>query len=243
MIGDAMQKNIRNNQMSQSRAIFLLLSFFFLNLSLCARAEDSNSFIQAPVFTPALDYETIPRIDGCVDERAREIKYHNCRDSKALYIAAMKKARAAGQPLMVIFGFNNCPYCLVLERNIFNKEKPIHGGRVARYFSKKELNAYLEKKEVITIPVLRLHARSDHGLKLADQLGITKMAQERGWHRVWSPFVAMINTETGVMTSESKWEAREDYCDWAAGIATSLEKISILDKGTPYSERRLCPKR
>ena len=91
-------------------------------------------------------------------------------------------------------------------------------------------------------PYVRLHARAEHGLALADELGITQMAQTAGWHRVWSPFVVFINPKTGAMTSESEWEAKEIYCDWAAGIATSLEKIDMVEAGEPVMARKRCPK-
>ncbi len=220
------------------RFIWVLLALSWVMVS----AAQDRAFIQAPLFEPAVDYEGFPRLENCVDERARTLKYHNCRDSRALYIAAYKKARAAGTPLMVIFGFNNCPYCTILEREYFSPEKPVYGGRIARYFAKGALDEYLAAQQAYSIPVLRLHARTEHGLKLADDLGVTKMAKDRGWHRVWSPFVVLINPQTGVMASESKWEAKEIYCDWIAGVATSLEKVALLEPGEPVTQRKRCPK-
>ena len=92
------------------------------------------------------------------------------------------------------------------------------------------------------LPFIRLHARSDHGLVLADELGITEMAVAAGWHRVWSPFVVLVNPKTGAMTSESEWEAKEIYCDWTGGTATSLEKIDMAEAGEPVMARKRCPK-
>ena len=162
---------------------------------------------RAPIFKSALDYNAVPRIEGCTDEVPRDVKYHNCRDSKALYNRALSTAKAMDAPLMVIFGFNKCPYCIKLESEIMD-----------------------------------LHARSDHGLALADELGVTEMAKAAGWHRVWAPFVVFVNPKTGEMTSESKWEAKEIYCDWAAGVATSLEKIGMAEVGEPVTLRKRCPK-
>jgi len=207
-----------------------------------AQTASDNSFIQSPVFVPAVDYEAFEKLNNCTEELAREIKYHACRDSRSLYDAALAKAKKAGQPLMVIFGFNRCPYCEVLERSIFNPSTPMRGGHLARYFSKPELKRYMTEKKALTVPVLRLHARSEHGLKLADELAITKMAKDRGWHRVWSPFVVLINPETGAMASHSQWEAKEVYCDWSVNIVTSLENIDFTAKGEPYTERKRCAK-
>jgi len=197
---------------------------------------------RAPIFKAALDYNAVPRIEGCTDEVQRDVKYHNCRDSKALYNRALSTAKAMDAPLMVIFGFNKCPYCIKLESEIMDPRKPLRSGDVAQYLSKAEQAKYKAAGKPLKLPFIRLHARSDHGLALADELGVTQMANAAGWHRVWSPFVVFVNPKTGEMTSESKWEAKEIYCDWAAGVATSLEKIGMAEAGQPVTARKRCPK-
>lgn len=225
-------------------AFSLVVSVFVGSADALEESSDTKprAFIQEPVFKPAVEYEKFPKLENCQEEQVREVKYHACRQSRSLYEAALAKAKENGQPLMVIFGFNKCPYCVVLERSIFDLERPVRGGNVARYFSTSELETYIARKEPLSIPVLRLHARSEHGLKLADELGITKMANDRGWHRVWSPFVVMVNSQTGEMASESEWEAEEVYCDWPANIAVSLEDIGFIEKGIPYTDRARCKK-
>lgn len=200
------------------------------------------AFERAPIFKAALDYNAIPRIEGCVDEVPRDMKYHNCRDSKAIYTRALATARAMDKPLMVIWGFNKCPYCIKLESEIMDPRKPMRGHNVAQYFSISEHEKYMAAAKPLKLPFVRLHARSEHGLALADELGVTQMANEAGWHRVWSPFVVFVNPRTGEMTSESKWEAKEIYCDWAAGVATSLEKVGMAEVGEPVMARKRCPK-
>jgi thioredoxin-related protein len=200
------------------------------------------AFERTPLFKQALDYNSISRIEGCVDEVPRDLKYHNCRDSKAIYTRALSTAKAMDKPLMVIFGFNKCPYCIKLESEIMDPRKPLRSYDAAQYFSKAEHAKYKAAGKAFKLPFIRLHARSDHGLVLADELGITEMANEAGWHRVWSPFVVFVNPRTGAMTSESKWEAKEIYCDWAAGVAASLEKIDMGAAGEPVTARKRCPK-
>lgn len=209
--------------------------------SLTPKAELA-AFERAPIFKAALDYNAIPRIEGCDDEVPRNVKYHNCRDSKAIYTRALATAKAMDKPLMVIFGFNKCPYCIKLESEIMDPRDPLKSGDVAQYFSAAEHAKYMAAEKSLKIPYVRLHARSDHGLALADELGVTEMANAAGWHRVWSPFVVFVNPKTGAMTSESKWEAKEIYCDWAAGVATSLEKIDMAEAGEPVTVRKRCPK-
>ena len=98
----------------------------------------------------------------------------------------------------------------------------------------------MTSKKPLRIPVLRVHARSDHGLALADRLGITETAKARGWHRVWSPFIVLINPESGAMASESAWEASDAWCDWTLNVVKPLEDIGMLTAGTPFSPRERC---
>ena len=207
-----------------------------------SNGDANRAFLQAPVFTDAVDYQSFPAFANCSEERVQKVKYFACRDSRTLYEAALADAKENGKPLMVIFGFNRCPYCTVLERTVLDPKKPMLTGHVVRYFSKPALQSFVTEAAPLEIPVLRLHARSDHGLKLADDLGVTEMAQARGWHRVWSPFIIFVNPETGAMASESEWEAEETYCDWPVNIAASLEEIGMAQKGTPLTERKRCKK-
>jgi len=125
---------------------------------------------------------------------------------------------------------------------IFNPENPVRTVHVARYFSKTELQRFMSAKSPLSIPYIRIHARSEHGLKLADNLGVTDMAKAAGWHRVWSPFVVFVNPQTGDMTSESEWDAKDIYCDWPANIAVSLEKLGMVKDGPPLHVRKRCSK-
>jgi len=60
--------------------------------------------LQTPLFLPAIDYNDIDRIMNCRDEVRVNLAYHNCRDSRAIYTAGLKAAKAKGRPLVLIFG-------------------------------------------------------------------------------------------------------------------------------------------
>ncbi len=227
------------------------ITLFGLMVTACGSKESTQApapkaelaaFETAPIFKAALDYNAIPHIEGCTDEVPRDLKYHNCRDSKAIYTRALTTAKAMDKSLMVIFGFNKCPYCIKLESEIMDPRKPLRSHDVTQYFSNTEHAKYKATGKGFKLPYVRLHARSEHGLALADELGVTEMANAAGWHRVWSPFVVFVNPRTGVMTSESEWEAKEVYCDWTANIAVSLEKIDMAEAGEPVTARKRCPK-
>jgi len=212
-----------------------------LVLAACSGGDNASAPIAetsgGSVFTPAVTYTDFALIPNCKEEPVREVRYHACRDSRAIYKAALANAKRQGKPLMVTFGFNKCPYCKVLDADIHNPAKPVTSNRVTQYFA-----ASAKPDAPFTLPTVRLHARSEHGLRLADELGMTKMANDRGWHRVWSPFVVFVNPETGAMASESLWESKEIHCDWAANIAVSLENIGMLTRGEGGAERKRCAK-
>jgi len=220
---------------------FAAVALMAITLTACSGGGETSAPTDSSqaqsVFVPAVNYTDFALIPNCTEEVTRNLRYHACRDSRALYEAALANAKRQGKPLMVTFGFNKCPYCKVLEAEIHDPENPVTSERVTQYF------ADVAQSDVpFTLPTVRLHARSEHGLRLADELGMTQMAQARGWHRVWSPFVVFVNPETGAMASESLWEAKEIHCDWAANIAVSLENIDMLERGKGGAERKRCPK-
>ena len=198
------------------------------------------ALMDTPLFEPALDYTKIPKIEDCEEKTIGPPKYHACRNSRAIYDRAFANTKITGQPLMVIFGFDTCPSCKAMDRVVFNPKNPMTNTHLVRYFSKPAINKIVSENAPLKISVVHIHSRSKHGLKLADELGATKMATDRGWHRVWSPFILFINPQTGKMHSESYWEAEELFCDWGAELAANIEGIAIVEKGASYIERKRC---
>lgn len=230
----------------------LFLAFFIAPLALAqigppAAPSDADPVqaafmeqLRRPLFRPAIDYNTIERISGCRDEISRGLNYHNCRDSREIYTAALKEANAQGKPLIVFFGFNKCPYCAVLHRQIFDAKRPVRDGNMVRYFSREAIEDYGRKGTSLELPFIYIHARSPHGLKLADEIGVTAMAKARGWHRVWSPFIVFIDPETEKLASQNYWEAAETHCDPMADFVVNLEDLGFIPGGTPQTPRKRC---
>lgn len=199
--------------------------------------------LATPLFTPAIDYQKIDRLPACRDEVRRNMRYHNCRDSREIYTAALAAAKRDGKPLAIFFGFNRCPYCAVLHKQIFDPARPMRDANLVRYFSKPAIENYGRSGEALELPYVNIHARSDHGLKLADDLGVTALAKERGWHRVWSPFIVFVDPATEKLASQNYWEAPETHCDPMADFAVNLEELGMIKKGPPVKQRKRCERK
>lgn len=226
------------------RAFFALLLLF--SASAVYAATPLDEALSEPLFEPAIDYADIPAIADCKENvRPQRLKYHACKESQAVYDAALKSAKAKDQVLMMVFGFNTCPSCLALDRVMFNPKDPVLNQDIIGFFSVRDIEAYIDAQtdagtSPVKISTVFIHGRSDHGQQLAHDLGLTDIAKARGWHRVWSPFVVFVNPKTGKMNTEDYWDADEGYCNIMAEYAVNLVKIGRIDAGRPYTERERC---
>lgn len=195
--------------------------------------------IETPLFESAVNYASFPKLADC-EESGGKIVYYECINSADIYESAVKNAKAKKQPLMVVFGFNTCPACLALEKGIFQLDPPPNNGDIVKYLPSDFVDEFKRNPKALKISLLRIHSRSDHGLKLANDLGVTEMAKSRGWHRVWSPFILFVNPQSGDINSESYWEAEEVFCDYFAEFAANIDALGMVSSGEPYVERERC---
>lgn len=199
-----------------------------------------DALLAAPLFESALIYTNIPKLADCTERTLRAPKYHACRDSSEIYAKALANAKAKNQPLMILFGFDSCPNCRRLHKQIFHPKRPMRNADVIKYFSKPAISSYVLQNVPFKISTVHINTHSKHGQKLADDLGVTKMAQARGGNRVWSPFIVFVNPHSGHMSSQNYWNPKDTYCDWGTDFATSIESIGMVQVGTPYAERKRC---
>lgn len=221
--------------------LFGSISILFSTLGYTQPAPPNlDALLASPLFEPAVEYTEIPKLADCKERTLRVPKYHKCRNSSKIYAQALANAKAKNQPLMVIFGFDSCPGCRRIHKQVFHPKHPMRNADIIKFLSKPAINSYVLQNTPMKISVVRIHTRSKHGLKLADDLGVTKMAIARGSRRVWSPFIVFINPHSGHMASESYLRPKERYCDWGADFAASVESIGMVQVGTAYAERKRC---
>ena len=91
-----------------------------LIVSACSGATNSSD---KPLFVSAIDYDDFTPAAGCTLDVA-DATYRACLDPRALYAAAVESAEAADNPLMVVWGFEECPYCMKFKAEEMNPESP-----------------------------------------------------------------------------------------------------------------------
>ena len=193
-----------------------------------------------PLFVPAIDYADFTPAAGCTADIA-DATYRACIDPNALYAAAVQSATDADNPLMVIWGFEECPYCKKFAQDEMDPNNP----RTTRDFvtntlSKTQRNSLPNKGADFQISVLHLHVRAPAGAALAERLGVTDIARERGWHRVWSPFVTFTRPGSDTFVAQTQFEQGEKPCAYVDDFAISLQQLDYVPADATKS-RPMCP--
>lgn len=212
--------------------LFALLTLFNVSFGL-AHAND----LKAPLFDTDFDYDAVPVLPNCNQRVTPRTKYFKCRNPSELLDAAKEWAATSDQPLMVIFGFDECPSCKALEHLYFGRKDPISKEMFLPFVS----DTQAKTKNIPTISVVRVHIRNANAEALADKLGLVDYAKSKNWHRLWSPFIVLFDPKTGEWHSEETWDSKIVYCyDAIAEIATSLEELEYMQKGKTLKYRDKC---
>lgn len=214
--------------------------FAYICMAASLALAGCNSGPDTLLFTEAVDYTAFQPAEGCPREKAGSI-YHPCIDSETLYTAAVAAAKERGTPLMVIWGFDECPYCKVFDRLNFNPDAPWTTADFLKKLTPEQRNAMdKQSRDTFQISLVRMHARTENGLAFADKLGLTDIARERGWHRVWSPFIMVVDPDSGTIHTEEKWNAQWSFCESASEFIVNLVAIEALPDDGDYAWA-MCP--
>lgn len=192
-----------------------------------------------PLFKLAVDYSQSPSIPGCYPDQAGTL-YYRCYESKALYQKALQRAKAENKPLMVVWGFDQCPGCRYFESKELNPADPWMTGKFAQWTLSDGQKAAMKNNGLdLEILLLRLHIREDHGKAFAAELGVLDIAKARGGHRVWSPFITMTHPVTEKLVSQASMRPGRQPCNRWDEYAMNLEDLGIIPENTEF-ERRIC---
>ena len=221
--------------MSQLRTLFhivALLTLFYVSIG-SSHAQD----LKAPLFDANFDYDAVSTLPNCNQRVTPRTKYFKCKNSAELFVAAKDWAKASDQPLMVIFGFDECPSCQAIEQLYFGRKEPISKEMFIPFVS----DIQAKTKDIPTISVARIHIRNENAEAMVKRLGLVDYAESKNWHRLWSPFIVLFDPKTGEWHSEETWDSEIVYCyDAIAEIAVSLEELGYMQKGKTLKYRETC---
>ncbi|NQY95844.1 MAG: hypothetical protein HRT82_01680 [Henriciella sp.] len=199
-----------------------LFAAIALILAACSDVSDK------PLFVPAVDYADFTPAIGCSAD-VPDATYRACMDPNALYAAAIDAANEAGNPLMVIWGFEECPYCKKFAAEEMNPESPrLISDFVGNTLTEAQRNSLPNGGKDFQISVLHLHVRAPAGAALAETLGVTDIARERGWHRVWSPFVTFTRPGSHEFVAQTQFQQGEKPCQYVDDFAISLQQLGYI---------------
>lgn len=209
----------------KSTILGAMFAAFALSLAACSRTTSSTG---EPLFVPAVDYADFTAAPGCRAD-APDATYRVCIDPRALYAAAIESAAEAGNPLMVIWGFEECPYCKKFAQEEMNPDNPrTIEDFVGNTLSDSQRASLPNDGADFQISVLHLHVRAPMGEALAEQLGVTDIARSRGWHRVWSPFVTFTRPGSHTFVAQTQFQQGEKPCEYVDDFAISLEQLGYI---------------
>ena len=221
--------------MSQLRTLFhivALLTLFYVSIG-SSHAQD----LKAPLFDTNFDYDAVSTLPNCNQRVTPRTKYFKCKNSTELFVAAKDWAKASDQPLMVIFGFDECPSCQAIEQLYFGRKEPISKEMFIPFVS----DIQAKTKDIPTISVARIHIRNENAEAMVKRLGLVDYAESKNWHRLWSPFIVLFDPKSGEWHSEETWDSEIVYCyDAIAEIAVSLEELGYMQKGKTLKYRETC---
>ena len=221
--------------MSQLRSLFhivTLLTLFYVSIG-ASHAQD----LKAPLFDTNFDYDAVSTLANCNQRVTPRTKYFKCKNSAELFDAAKDWAKTSDQPLMIIFGFDECPSCQAIEHLYFGRKEPISKEMFIPFIS----DTQAKTKDIPTISVARIHIRNENAEALVKRPGLVDYAESKNWHRLWSPFIVLFDPKTGEWHSEETWDSEIVYCyDAIAEIAVSLEKLGYMQKGNTLKFREKC---
>ncbi|MEL7547905.1 MAG: thioredoxin family protein [Pseudomonadota bacterium] len=206
-----------------------------LGLLVAACSQQTTDSTGTPLFVPAVDYADFRPAEGCAAD-VPDAVYRACLDPEELYAAAVESASEAGNPLMVVWGFEECPYCQLFQKEELNADAPrTISDFVNDTLSEKQRESLPNSGEAFQISFLHIQVRTDEGAALAERLGVTDIARERGWHRVWSPFVSFTRPGSDTFVAQTQFEQGEKPCEYEDDFAISLQQLGYI----PADETRV----
>lgn len=191
------------------------------------------------VFEKAVNYIAFQPIEGCTGERAKPT-YFKCLDARELYDAAVIRAEEEKRPLMIVWGFDECPSCMKLEKTELSGRKAWTVERFLRdALTPAQRGAAVASQEDYRILTLKIDVRRPSGAALAEEIGVTGIAHARGYDRIRTPFITLTNADTGALVSQAELGEGFRPCTREDEFVLNLVEAGFLPED-PSRDRRMC---
>lgn len=186
-----------------------------------------------PLFVEAVDYRTIDTVDGCETEPYhKERIYPQCTDPEKLYAAAIAFATANNLPLVIDWGFDECPGCQARERRLRAPDFDLSSqGLLASMTEDQEIafSSYTHGLNQIALVRMNSHGSFQHFQDFAERIGAQRVARDLGWRKVWSPLFMVVNPNTNEVAAND-WFGGYSFCTLIEEINEGLQQVGIATR-------------
>lgn len=149
-----------------------------------------------------------------------------------LYAAAIKFAQDNHMPLVIDWGFDECPGRQAREAMLRSPDFDMTSeGLLATMTQgqKEEFNTYTLGRNQIALVRMNSHQSFQHFQDFAERIGAQTVVQGLGWHKVWSPLFMVADPRTESLAAND-WFAGYRYCTLIEEITAGLEQIGIAPR-------------
>lgn len=152
------------------------------------------------------------QMDGCVDEKQREI-YSICTNYKELLTQSRQLARTHGKLLVIKWGYYECPWCLALHR-LLNEDYQ-DTNSVLRSF-------YRDNFETVEISV-----RSESGKQLMQQFKVSQRTEGVPFLMVLNPLGDDYCQDQAYSIDTANLEEKYEQIDLMHSSEKVLDKLKL----------------
>ena len=219
----------------------IVLGLIFMGVT--AFTHTAFAQARAPLFQEAVTVKDYQKA-GCAGADAPVGSlplYKVCKSPAKLLKSALKTAKAADLPLLVVWGFDQCAVCRKLERKISGGggEAPFSANLFSYALSDAQQNSVPDKGVAQRVMILRMHVNSEAAGKLARAEGLYDHAAKMGRTKLWSPLMTFYNSKTRKWVSYSAYSGFEKPCRLGDEIALALADLGYIPND-PDKTVRMC---
>jgi hypothetical protein len=203
----------------------------FLTLVSCLYVSGAAHAASEPLFVEAVDYKTIEDVADCEKKPYyKERVFSRCTDPDKLFDAAKTFALNNDVPLVILWGFDECPACESLKIRMFDPDMLPSDKAVETALSGAQKVEFAKAtKDRNQLAIVRMNSGTSlaHYQAFADKIGANKVASDLGWKKVWSPMFMVVNPKTGAVASNGYFRGYQ-FCTLGEELVEGLADVGVI---------------